>query len=395
MPESIATSVTTSSQPAKPSILDSPDLDAEFTKALQADGKAQPCATPPAAPAAKAEEKTATTKVEDDTPADIKSEAGKSSWRALKDSKAAIEKERDELRGKFESANKRIEEMEKAAKTPAQQARLEDNPEYQSLKKLVDAKEKELNDYSERLRLTNVEQHPRFQEYFKNKTDAAMGAAKSAAGDRVVEVLKLPAGEFRDSQLEEIISELPQLKQVQLGNAIFALQQIEAERAGEIAKARENYQTIMAEQTRLQERQQAETRGVYDRVKAELTDKEKGLPVFQERAGDEEWNKGVRERLALIDHSLAGKLAPEDFARQMCWATAAPALLQQLTAVTAEKDSKIASLEKQITELRAVSPRPGETTTTATTTGASAKKGLDGLMETLENSGALIGQGTR
>ena len=37
----------------------------------------------------------------------------------------------------------------------------------------------------------------------------------------------------------------------------------------------------------------------FQRVAAEVSDKEKGLSVFQERAGDEEWNKGVRERLAL------------------------------------------------------------------------------------------------
>ncbi len=387
MPAIAEPPATTSNQPPK-SFLNSPEFEADLQTAL--DAKAAASAPKPEVPVAgdktdKPEPpKTAVTAPMDDTPADIQSEAGKSSWRKLKEAKAAIEKERDEWKTKHDTTNTsltaKIAELEKAAKTPAQQAKLEDSAEYQQLKTLADAREKQVQEYSERIRLLDVEQHPKFQAYFKQKLDGQFEIAKEIGGDKLVDALRLPPGEYRKQQLNEIAAELEPLAQSQLGSVLTRLREIEAERAGEIATAKNNYQQIQAQQKEQTEKQKAAVENIFKQVSSEVTGKETGLSVFQERAGDAEWNQGVSERLALAQHAFAGNLKPEDGARLAHWGAAAPVLLKELSGAQA----KIVDLEKQITQLRAVAPNPGgEKAGAGDTPTPSTKKGLDALMESV------------
>lgn len=370
------------------SFLNSPEFGADIQKALDTDSHARANVEQPAAPVppvthkTEKAEKTNTITPVDDMPPEIKSEEGKRSWKAWKQSaeekERSITKERDEWKSKHDTVNSRIAELEKAAKTPAQQAKLEDLPEYQQLKALADARAKEVEDYSERIRLIDVEQHPMFQAYFKKKTDAQFEIAKEIGGDKLVDALKLPPGEYRKQQLNEIAAELDTIGQSQLGSVLTRLREIESERASEVASAKNNYQQIQAQQKEQTEKQRAQIEGAFQAVAQEVTDKENGLSVFQERDGDAEWNKGVQDRLALAQATFTGKLKPENAARQAHWAAAAPVLLTELNTVLKQK----ADLEKQITELRALAPNPGgakagdDTTTTTSTT-----RGLDAMME--------------
>lgn len=389
MPAIAEPTVTTSNEAPK-SFLNSPEFGDEIQKALEADAasrtakaepKAEPKPAPVVMPAAEAKAAVAVpARGEHEIPEDIKSPAAQSSWKKLKDAKAEVEKERDEWKTKHDAVSTRIADLEKAAKTPAQQAKLEDSAEYQQLKALAEAREKQLEEYSERIRLIDVEQHPRFQEYFKNKTDAQFEIAKEIGGDKLVDALRLPPGEYRKQQLNEIASELDTIAQSQLGSVLTRLREIESERSGEIAKAKSNYQQIQAQQKEQSEKQRAAVESVFKQVSAEVTNKETGLSVFQERAGDAEWNQKVSERLALAQHAFAGKLKPEDTARLAHWGAAAPVLLTELNGAQA----KIADLEKQITELRGVIPNPGGTKPGENDTQTqSTKKGLDGLMESI------------
>lgn len=396
MPVEAAEPVTTSSLPPK-SIFDTPEFEQSLSEALAKDGKIasapvepkqegdapapEPKATEPKPDAKPAEAKAATPDAEDEVPPDIKSPAAQSSWKKLKESKKAIEAELGSTKKEFTTLKAELEALRVAAKTPAQKANLADDPEYQSVKKALEAKDKELNEYSERLRLLEVEKHPKFEAYFKSKVDAQMEMAKDIGGDKLVEALRLPIGEYRNEKLRELAVDIDPLRMNELGAVIVNLKQIELERQSEIAKARENYAQIQAEQKQQSEKQRATIEGAFKSIAQEVTDKEKGLAAFQLRDGDDEWNRGVNERTALAKAAFEGSLKPEDQARLAHWGAAAPVLLTQLNAIQKESAEKIAALEKQVADLRAVAPNPGGARQEADAPIPSDKKGMDALME--------------
>lgn len=402
MPEVAEPPVTTSSLPSAPSFLDDPAVQKEWEQALAADGNLSPTVpkieVPPvkepesAKPADKPAEKPAEAKPaekaaekpkadDDEIPSDVKSPAAQSSWKKLKESKKAIETERDSIRSERDKLKSEYEALKAQATTPAQKANLADDHDFQALKKTLEAKEKEANELSERMRLIDVEQHPKFQAYFKAKTDQQFAIAKEIGGDKLVELLQLPPSEYRKDQILSLMAEMNEVDKSTLGAVMTNLRSIDAERQSEIAKARDSYQQIQAEQKLNTERQVKEMRDLFARTTAEVTDKTKGLSVFQEREGDDEWNKGVRERLALAQSAFEAKLKPEDGMKMIYWGAAAPAILQQNKGLM----QKVSELEATITELRAAAPSPGgETKGDPDAAPRSTKSGLDAIMEEIE-----------
>lgn len=346
--------------PANTGFLNSPEFAADLDKALAADGKGvvpavipapandglkQPEPPKPAAAAAAKPEG-------DEFPEDIKSEGARSSWKKLKESKLAIEKERDTERQALQKLRAEYEEFK--TKAPGM-PKLDEIPEYKALKASVEAKDKELGEYSERLRVLDITNHPKFKAYFDTKLNRQMEVAKEIGGDKLVAALKLPEGDYKKSQLKEIAGELDALDAAKLGAVLMGLGEIESEKAQEIARARESQEQLRAQQQSALEKQRGEMEEVFKRVTGEVTSEKEGLPVFREREGDEEWNKGVKERLALVDAARNGQFTTEEAVRAMYWAAAAPQLLQQLNGSL----GRIAELEKTITDLRAAGPGAG------------------------------------
>lgn len=361
MPELAEPTVTT--PPEKGTFFNSPDFDKSLEDAIQTAGIAELPATPAPAPKpveAPAPEKKdapapATIKDDDEIPPDIKSPGAQSSWKRLKESKARVEGERDSVKKERDAFKSEIETLKKSAATPAQKTALADDPEYQQLKKSYAEKEKELETYSERIRLLDVEQHPKFIAHYGGLLEAQMNIAKNIGGDKAVEILKLPNSAYRDEQLEALASELSPMKAAQLGSVLTRLDEIQADKSREIAKAKDSYAQIQTQEKQKSEQERTAIEKVFQQVRNDVLDKDKGLYVFHEREGDEEWNNGVKERLSLTEHALAGKLPPEDVAKAVYWAAAAPQFLMDNNSLRA----KNAELEKSISELRALSPSPG------------------------------------
>ena len=374
-----------------PSIFDDATMKG-FEDALKADGNLSPTVTPladPKPPEPKADpvppptpkpgEATPPKKDDEEVPEDIKSESSKSSWKKLKESKKLVETERDTIRTERDTLRAEFETLKKTATTPQAKANLAEDPEFIALKKSVEAKDKEAQELSERLRILDVEQHPKFKAYFEGKVGQQMEIAKTIGGDKLVEALKLPAGEYRKSQLTEIASELGPLELAQFGSVLTRLTEIDHEKQGEIAKAKESQTAMQAEREQTFAKQRAELENTFKSVTAEVTDAEKGLSFFREREGDAEWNKGVQERLALAQRAFKGEFSHEEAARAIYWAASAPAVLQQANALL----TKNAELEAEILKLRGASPSaPGggaEPTTTE-----KYVPGLEGMMRELE-----------
>lgn len=363
-----------------------------------------PATPPPAAPAAPAKEPAKPdAKADEDwkeaePPESVKSPKGQESWRSrekgfaarLEKERAAFAKEKSELAA---AADKFKADLE-AAKKASPGVKVEDLPEFKGLKSQHEALTKQLEDYSERLALVDVEKHPKFQAYFTQRTEAAMNLAKSAGGDRAVELLKLPDSAWRTEQLEALAAEIGTIKGGLLTNAMARLDEITAERNAEIARAQTNYKT-MKEQEALTTAQQRESLSkTFEAIRAEVTG-DKGLPVFAQK-DDPEWNKGVQESLTLAQHIYGGELKPEERARAAFWSAAAPRLLSALQTEQASRAEEVGKLNTRITELeaeiaktRTATPAPGSETQT-TDTPAPTKGGIAGMFEDMEARGVQI-----
>jgi hypothetical protein len=259
--------------------------------------------------------------------------------RKAKTSKLAAE--RDEWQKKYEESTKKPAEV-----------KVEPPPDYEQIKK-----ERDL--YDEQLRVVNIERHPKFVEYYKQQRNLQVDMAKQIVGpDKAAQIellLGLPEGDYKDSQMDEFLSELSSFKAGRLSAVTNNLTAIETERQTEIKKAHENFDKIQAEQASgLQQRQKQMESLVEESIKG-LTEGERSLPIFQTKQGDDEWNKCVTERLALAKQiSLYGVKDPKDYVQIIAQGVTFPALLSQLD--TTQKE--VEQLKSQLKDLTAANPKP-------------------------------------
>lgn len=279
-----------------------------------------------------------------EAPKDIKSEAGKANWKLLR----AKAKERNEMESKWRQAQ---QELENYKKNPR-----EVMSEMESLRK-------ERDTLSDRLKELDVERHPKFKAYFEEKVNTVHNQVKQIGGkeygDKLVNILKLPASDWRTAQLEEIFKRLTPIHQTQLGAVLVDAEKIDAERASEISKAKENYQKFQLQQQEAQrktvEQQRTLVERTFNHVINEATDALEGFHVFQRREGDEAWNRQVDELIGAARRIYNRQLDLPELARAATWAAAAPVILQDALA----KAQEIAALQKELVALKAARPKPG------------------------------------
>lgn len=331
-----------------------PEKKVEEPKVVLKDDKGKP-----------AENKTSTDAKEDDEPDDIKkaSEATQSSWKKLKLSKKTIEQERDKWKADYDKTAVELktvrEQADAASKSVPKELNLAENPEYLRIKK-------EAEEYSKRLEELDVERHPKFVAHFEGRINQQLEIAKRLAGDKGVDIMKLPPGVYRDEQIETLALELSPVKQAQLATVVTRMDEISMERSSEIARAKESYKTIKEQETMAEKSLQSQRENVFKTALTAASDNANGVSVYQPKDGDEEWNKALRERVQLAGAIYGGKLKPEDAANAALWSAAAPALLSLYRNEKASFDTqkteltnRVQALEKEIQDLRVASPKPG------------------------------------
>ncbi len=291
-----------------------------------------PAKPEPAAPAESAEEKWPRT-----------AQDWKKYKQASKEREEAIAKERDELKSRYELTAKEIAELRKAPPTTD-----------------VEPLKKELSKYQEELRTVAVERDPRFKAYFNAKTEAQFDIAKRTVGpekaNRMVELLGMAESPYRDREIEELIRDLPTMKQGQIGSVINSLGQIQYERESEITKARANYEAIQAQQKSGHEAAMAKQKSDHERAFNSILEKhqnaEDGTVFYQMRDGQKDWNDGVQKRIENAKNLLFGNAPTEQIMEAALWSTVVPDVLKYAT----ERDAEVAKLRDQITKLTAANP---------------------------------------
>ena len=241
------------------------------------------------------------TDADSDIPETIKSTTAADAFRKIKEEKAALAKQLEEL---------------KSGKTS--------NPNFEEQLKTL---QQERDALSERVRILDVERHPEFVKKYEGKINGVFDSVKSLVGsdgERLVGLLKSPESDYRNSQIDDIVEGLSPSKKAKLGALIVKYDEINGEKASEISEAKADYDAIISKYQ--QDNEQGTKAALESATKtwAKVSENARALEIFEPRDGDEEWNGELNERLSLAQQIFNGENSEEDLAKAALWAAAAP-----------------------------------------------------------------------
>ena len=241
------------------------------------------------------------TDADSDIPETIKSTKAADAFRKIKEEKAQLAKQLEEL---------------KSGKTT--------NPNFEEQLKTL---QQERDALSERVRILDVERHPEFVKKYEGKINGVFDSVKSLVGsdgERLVGLLKSPESDYRNSQIDDIVEGLSPSKKAKLGALIVKYDEINGEKASEISEAKSDYDAIISKYQ--QDNEQGTKAALESATKTwqKVSENARALEIFEPRDGDEEWNGELNQRLSLAQQIFNGENSEEDLAKAALWAAAAP-----------------------------------------------------------------------
>ena len=241
------------------------------------------------------------TDADSDIPETIKSTKAADAFRKIKEEKAQLAKQLEEL---------------KSGKTT--------NPNFEEQLKTL---QQERDALSERVRILDVERHPEFVKKYEGKINGVFDSVKSLVGtdgERLVGLLKSPESDYRNSQIDDIVEGLSPSKKAKLGALIVKYDEINGEKASEISEAKADYDAIISKYQ--QDNEQGTKAALESATKtwAKVSENARALEIFEPRDGDDEWNGELNQRLSLAQQIFNGENSEEDLAQAALWAAAAP-----------------------------------------------------------------------
>jgi hypothetical protein len=243
----------------------------------------------------------ASTDADSDIPETIKSTKAADAFRKIKEEKAQLAKQLDEL---------------KAGKTA--------NPNFESQLKTL---QEERDALSERVRLLDIERHPEFVKKYEGKINGVFESVKGLVGtdgERLVGLLKSPESDYRNSQIDDIVDGLSPSKKAKLGALIVRYDEINGEKAAEMSEAKSDYDAIISKYQQDNEQGTKAALESASKTWAKVSENARALEIFEPREGDEEWNGELNQRLSLAQQIFNGENSEEDLAKAALWAAAAP-----------------------------------------------------------------------
>jgi hypothetical protein len=247
-------------------------------------------------------EPTAPVATEDtDIPETIKSTKAADAFRKIKEEKAQLAKQLEEL---------------KAGKST--------NPDFESQLKAL---QEERDALSERVRLLDIERHPDFIKKYEGKINGVFDSVKNLVGtdgERLVSLLKSPESDYRNSQIDDIVEGLSPSKKAKLGALIVKYDEINGERASELSEAKADYDAVISKYQ--QDNEEGTKAALESATKTwqKVSSDARSLEIFEPRENDEEWNSELNQRLSLAQQIFNGENSEEDLAKAALWAAAAP-----------------------------------------------------------------------
>jgi hypothetical protein len=236
-----------------------------------------------------------------DIPETIKSTKAADAFRKIKEEKAQLAKQLDEL---------------KAGKST--------NPQFESQLKTL---QEERDALSERVRLLDIERHPDFIKKYEGKITGVFDSVKNLVGtdgERLVSLLKSPDSDYRNSQIDDIVEGLSPSKKAKLGALIVKYDEINGERASELSEAKADYDAVISKYKQDNEEGTKAALESANKTWQKVSTDARSLEIFEPRENDEEWNTELNGRLSLAQQIFNGENSEEDLAKAALWAAAAP-----------------------------------------------------------------------
>lgn len=234
-------------------------------------------------------------------PESIKSTKAADAFRKIKEEKAQL--------------SKQLEEM-KSGKVA--------NPNFESQMKIL---QEERDTLSERVRLLDIERHPNFVKKYDGKITGVFDSMKTVVGtdgDRLVGLLKSPENDYRNSQIDDIVEGLSPSKKAKLGALIVKYDEINGEKSAEMSEAKSDYESVIS---KYQQENEQGTRAALESANktwTKVSENARALEIFEPRENDDEWNTELTGRLNLAQQIFNGENSEEDLAKAALWAAAAP-----------------------------------------------------------------------
>jgi hypothetical protein len=236
-----------------------------------------------------------------DIPESIKSTKAADAFRKIKEEKAQLAKQLEEL---------------KAGKTA--------NPNFEAQLKTL---QEERDALSERVRLLDIERHPEFVKKYEGKINGVFESVKGLVGtdgERLIGLLKSPESDYRNSQIDDIVEGLSPAKKAKLGALIVKYDEINGEKTAEMSEAKADYDAVISKYQKDNEEGTKAALESASKTWAKVSENARALEIFEPREGDEEWNGELNQRLSLAKQIFNGENSEEDLAKAALWAAAAP-----------------------------------------------------------------------
>lgn len=266
----------------------------------------------------------------------------------------------DALHSKREAAEKRAQELEAQirdfeGKLTAANAAPKANPEAE--KQLLDL-QRERDQYSQLLEAVAAERHPKFQQQFQGRVASAIELAKQAVGpenaERITQLLQMPDTDYRNTQLDSIITDLGPMKAGKLNTAISQMDLISAERSQMASQGQKLYQQWTQEAQEKQRAAKAQVEAHNNQTFEQEMAQWKGVAVFTPKENDAAHNAEVSKNIELAKNIFMGQMDNAMLAKASMWAAYGQKAAAAMKTVTAENEA----LRTELASLKASKPGP-------------------------------------
>lgn len=269
-------------------------------------------------------------------------------YKRVKHAATEANKRADELKAKFEAATKEAEVLRKNRGDSDRLA----------------AVEKERDELKSKWQAVAAQYDSGFNVKYEGLINAEFERIKDAIpadrADKLKQLFQLGNSEWKRKAIAELTEDLdaPTVTEIMLANR--AVQDILAARKKELDDSGNVLKASAEQRQKEQEERKASYAKSFDAVLSKKSSGDDALPVLQTREGDsaevKAWNEGVAERAAVARAYFMDEYeTPDQKADASIWAASAPGFLSELKALQARN----AELEKLVAGMQSSSPGIG------------------------------------
>lgn len=219
----------------------------------------------------------------------------------------------------------------------------------------LEALKKQNAELDEIVKRTAIEHHPKFKAHYDDGKEQLISTAKDIVGEKlakdVEKLLRNPSDEAFDKLQEEIGS----FNAAQVAAIASQIKKLDTERAHELKNSKAAYSEVMKrQQEQAQEQQERHVKQLESAAEKAIKGAAQEI-VFREAEGEDDWNKGVQERLQNIRNIVKDDLNPTDKAQLAMQAMAGHKYRELFHAQV----QVIRALKNELKGMKAAEPAPG------------------------------------